>query len=60
MKYKERNHVNVIIINVFQIFHFFSHTFPGATHDIPVAVFYIVSSLEFPLAWYYRQTCLEA
>jgi len=36
MKCRERNYVNVIIIHVFQIFHFFSHTFPGATHDIQI------------------------
>jgi len=35
-----------MIINVFQMFHFFSHTFPGATHDICFAVFLQVRVLH--------------
>jgi len=50
MKYKERNCVNVIIINVVQMFHFFSHTFPGATYDIPVAVFLQIRVLHCVLS----------
>jgi hypothetical protein len=65
MAYNEIKYVNLIIINIFLMFHIFSHTFPGASHDISVAVFLQIRILNcvlslFPLALYYGQTHLEA